>query len=74
MQPELQVPGNDLVGHGFAQACSIASMRARQRTTYVYVVYAGDGLYAAADEGDLDTWWLGATVHQTFGPDGSVCD
>jgi hypothetical protein len=36
----------------------------------LYVVREGEG-YAVADESDLDTWWLGATVIAEVMSDGT---
>jgi hypothetical protein len=58
----------------FHQACEQARAHAGRSGELHYVVSAGDGEYAVAAEDDLDTWWLGATVHATFDADGSRLD
>lgn len=58
----------------FEQACAKASARARLSGQERYVVHDGDGCYAVASEDDLETWWLGASVHAAFDADGSRLD
>ena len=58
----------------YAEACWRASARAQRLAAYVYVVNAGDGAFAVADEDDLDTWWLGSSVVAAFDPEGRVCE
>lgn len=56
----------------FNRALQCASRRAAKSGEHAYVVNAdGDG-YAVADEFELDTFWLGATVLAEIQPDGTV--
>jgi hypothetical protein len=58
----------------FDRACQRACVLAKQSGQERFVVYEGDGEYAVAGEEDLDTWWLGATVHAAFAADGTRID
>lgn len=52
-----------------SEAVARARRRAIRSGESTFVVWTGDG-YAVADEFDLDTWWLGATVIGEFMSDG----
>lgn len=58
----------------FTEACRRADLRAKRSSSQVFVVPAGDGEYAVADEEDLDTWWIGSSVVAAFDAGGPCWD
>jgi hypothetical protein len=58
----------------YERACRRACAQAKRSGQELFVVYEGDGEYAVATEEDLDTWWLGATVHAAYSADGTRID